>query len=114
MNEDQQDVAIEIIIKRIEALHRIGVLLDYCESHGRDFVQTSDDGEEYCQECAADGGSGELCYVAPDSFAIEVVEEISRTFKENARIYQLVSAHLRHERKATFDEPTTPNQEPLP
>lgn len=33
----------------------------FCEHHGREFIEITEDGEEYCHECSADGFSGELC-----------------------------------------------------
>ncbi len=39
----------------------------FCETHGRDEIAVDDDGNEYCNECAADGWGGELCTPAPDS-----------------------------------------------
>lgn len=34
----------------------------FCEDHGRDEIATDESGAEFCNECAADGFSGELCH----------------------------------------------------
>lgn len=39
----------------------------FCETHGRDEVAVEPDGSEYCNECAADGWSGELCHPSHES-----------------------------------------------
>jgi len=37
----------------------------HCETHGREEIAVDADGNEFCNECAADGWSGELCYPEP-------------------------------------------------
>lgn len=39
----------------------------FCEHHDRDEIATDAEGDEFCNECAADGGSGELCTPSPQS-----------------------------------------------
>lgn len=34
---------------------------NFCEDHGREFIEVTEAGEEYCHECTADGFGGELC-----------------------------------------------------
>ncbi|MBZ0134334.1 MAG: hypothetical protein K8D98_00185 [Rhodanobacter sp.] len=39
----------------------------HCETHGREEIAVDADGNEFCNECAADGWSGELCHPEPGS-----------------------------------------------
>jgi len=38
----------------------------FCEDHGREEIAAGSDGE-FCNECALDGWSGELCHPCPQS-----------------------------------------------
>lgn len=44
--------------------------VEFCETHGRDEIETDDDGSEFCNECAADGWTGELCSPTPHSCSL--------------------------------------------
>lgn len=39
----------------------------YCDTHGRDYVGNTENGTEYCLECAADGYNSQLCGTWPDA-----------------------------------------------
>ena len=39
----------------------------FCDEHGREFLETDDDGEPFCGECASNGFTGVVCVPSPDS-----------------------------------------------
>jgi protein gp37 len=43
-------------------LGAVNLDIGQCDFHGRDYVHLDEDGFEFCNECAADGGSGELSF----------------------------------------------------
>lgn len=55
--------------------------LDFCEDHGREFIEVTPDGEEYCHECSSDDGSGELC--TPMAGSCDMLSQRSNEFQRS-------------------------------
>ena len=68
----------------------------FCETHGRDEIAVEPDGSEYCNECAADGWSGELCHPSHKSCDMlhPKANEWERQFMcaEHAAVAELIEA----------------------
>lgn len=55
--------------------------LNFCEHHGREFIEVAPDAEEYCHECSADDGSGELC--TPMAGSCDMLSQRSNEFQRS-------------------------------
>jgi hypothetical protein len=54
---------------------------NFCEDHGREFIEVTPDGEEYCHECSADGETGELC--APMAGSCDMLSQKANEFQRS-------------------------------
>ena len=73
--EKNIEEAQNFLIAQIQQLIDNGELIPSCQFHGRKFIQESDHGE-FCHECVADGGTGELSEIAADSTGFDWMEKI--------------------------------------
>lgn len=55
----------------LTALQERQIIQPFCQFHDRHHISNGEDGE-FCGECAADGGIGELCHLGCDSEGIEL------------------------------------------
>lgn len=65
-----------LIEEHLESIERRGFIVPACDTHGRDHIAESEEHGEFCRECAADDGGGELVHLAIDSEAIEMAGKI--------------------------------------
>ena len=82
---------------------------NFCEDHGREFIEVTEAGEEYCHECSADGFSGELC--GPMAGSCDMRSQKANEFE---RAYMCPKHAAEHEAfcRESYAEEATPPVEP--
>lgn len=66
--------------------------IQFCETHGRDEIAMNN-GKEFCNECAADGWSGELCQ--PHPLSCDMLDNKSNEWVRNFMCESHAAEHVK-------------------
>lgn len=72
----QDDDLVDLLVKHLQPI--VDAVAPFCDSHNRDAVESDGDGVEFCNDCAADGFSGELGSLAADALVFEVLAIVQK------------------------------------